>query len=104
MRSITFKKNWNGKLGCDCFTTIRKYSVQEGEVVKIVLSGEYLFPATIVSCQPILFKDLLKKETLIMLDTGTDKEGFVTLMKNFYGEVSDTEMFYVILVKKKQIP
>ncbi len=89
MSTLRFSKNWNNKLDCDCFTTIR----QPNPYYKI---GNVLYPvlelanqkqigyrsATIIYTKDYLLKDI--PEHICQLDTGLPKHKFDQLMMNFY--------------------
>ena len=91
MNEIKFMHNWNNKLDCQVFTTIRKYTQQKlnyyldriGEPFDVILGRKEL------KCQAILkrvdVKPLQKfPYILLCLDTGkTDPEIIETIFKNF---------------------
>jgi hypothetical protein len=103
LKSIGFTTNWNNKLDCDLFTTIRangNYNV--GERVLIKLKGQAQFTVEV-----ILKKDLnIDKipDYVAYLDTGYDAvETKKTLLKMCGGEKKP--LYYYLLKKdNKDIP
>ena len=82
---ISFGSNWNKKLGCQYFTTIRlqnlaKYHI--GNVFKIIKKGDYLLDAKIVQLRYCKLHDL--PELTCYLDTGYSKEATIALFKKMY--------------------
>jgi hypothetical protein len=76
-RVIRFKKNWNNKLSCSAFTTIRRcseekmtfYSDNLGEVFDVEVSGIVECAARLIGMRKMLLKDI--PEELVIVDTGS---------------------------------
>ncbi|MCX6208346.1 MAG: hypothetical protein NTZ59_02295 [Bacteroidetes bacterium] len=85
MDYIKFSQNWNGKLHCKFFTTIRLAQSQRffiGKMVDIFLKEQRLFDANIVSVIECLIDDL--PEEICYINTGYNKQATVELMKKIY--------------------
>jgi len=103
---ITFNKNWNNKLFCNVFTTIRRYKIDVGTKVDIEpkFSGIDPFTATCIACTPITYAQLLKKEYIMYQDTGVDTaEAFDKIVRAMYKDLQDDTVFYIILLKKIKV-
>lgn len=71
MTNTTFNTNWNGKLNCNCFTTIRlanqnKYAVNSDH--KIILRDEFLYYARVLAYKELFLCDL--NDFMSFVDTG----------------------------------
>lgn len=82
---IEFSTNWNKKLGCKFFTTIRlinyaKYHI--GNVYKIIRKGDYVLDAKIIKLRHCKLHEL--PEYTCYLDTGYSKEETIELFKKMY--------------------
>lgn len=83
--TIPFSQNWNGKLDCDFFTTLRlannnKYRV--GDAYEITLKGIVFCHAKIVEVRYIVIEQV--NDWIARLDTGYDAEACKTLIKTMY--------------------
>lgn len=102
MESIAFSKNWNNKLNCNYFTTIRpktdKYKINE--VYQVVDNSKSVenFKAKCVILIHAKLEDI--PALTIYLDCGFDKAGFHSLMKSFYKERAESLMYSIILLNK----
>lgn len=106
---ITFSKNWNNKLLCTCFTTIRpqskKYDV--GDVVDIRIEERFFCYATIISKRVLTLQQVIS-EGYHFTDTGLHEKEFIELMSTMYSKKSwwknyNTEMQIVFLEKIVQL-
>jgi uncharacterized protein YqfB (UPF0267 family) len=74
--AVSFKHNYNNKLACDYFTSIRlmgtKY--QEGKVMNVYIwqNGTYrkMFQARVLSVKPLLLHQI--SDTMAYIDSGMD--------------------------------
>lgn len=100
---INFSTNWNNKVACNYFTTIRlknckKYEI--GKTYEIHLQGKFLKHALIEDIKTIKLADV--NEFIGGLDTGYSAHETKEIMKRMYGnKVQDinTQPFYFILLK-----
>lgn len=81
---ILFGKNWNNKLHCDCFSTIRlKNDIYKvGSVYEIILGGEPVFDCTIMLIKELKLIDIT--EGMALLDTGTTAKEFREIFIKIY--------------------
>ncbi len=89
MKEITFSYNWNNKLNCNAFTTLRieqpnKYIV--GADYHIVLKKEQIAVARIVNIKSFFLKDL--NEFIAYLDTGYSLDKCRQIILNMYPNVN----------------
>jgi hypothetical protein len=102
METISFSFNWNNKLDCKSFTTIRilqpdKY--RTGETYIITLKRKELFQAKIIEIKPFWLKDL--NEFIAYLDTGYNKEECTEIIKKMYQNINfQQKQISLILLKK----
>lgn len=105
MNSIPFSKNWNNKLHCDVFTTIRKdtpekrayYESQLGKVLAIRLNkGEYC-RRKLVNIDRALFREITL--STVATDVGfSDKVKIKELFQKL-GITLDTPVLVLLLEK-----
>ncbi len=106
MQVLNFSNNWNGKLDCDSFTTLRvkdKFTV--GEVIMVALNRVnkkdlyYIIDKKVTRLSSIT-------EWTARLDTGYSVEECRNLLKTMYkNENFDWEtkpVYYYLIAKKKQ--
>jgi hypothetical protein len=103
MANILFSENWNGKLQCNAFTTIRisnpKYEV--GKTYSIFLKGQELFPAKIIEKKRLQLHQI--NEYIARLDTGYSAEDTKQLIRTIYKNFKfdlDTIYFDFILLTR----
>lgn len=109
---IKFGKNWNNKLECDYFTTIRLltkdkalyYNENRGLAFNVMLKDEKHSEAVLVGLDALRLKDI--PEWLIATDAALDVTQFKRLMyrmyhgkKEWFGEL--TQMLILIFKKVK---
>lgn len=83
MQLINFNHNWNKKLDCDCFTTLRlskKYEV--GEYVEIKFKNETKFIGKIIGKKRFKLHNI--NEYIARLDTGYSAKECQDTLKNMY--------------------
>lgn len=92
MREIKFSNNWNKKLNCDYFTTIRIYTKEKfdyyyglyenKEEVVISIKEEEICSAKIVDINVKMLKDI--PDFTCITDIGADRITFDTIMDSIY--------------------
>lgn len=98
---INFSNNWNNKLDCMAFTTIRlkneaKYKV--GNDYKIMLKNVLNKSARIIEIRTIYFHQI--NEFVAQIDTGYSTEETKNILKKMYSNLNlDTQPFSFILLK-----
>lgn len=99
--SINFSTNWNNKLDCIAFTTIRlknpkKYII--GKKYKILLKKELKKQAIIKDIKHFFINDI--NEYVAYLDTGYSASETIEIVKKMYSKVNlDKQPFSFILLK-----
>lgn len=98
--NINFSYNWNNKLNCKAFTTIRlknsnKYQI--GKEYKILLKKELLKPAIIEDIKTIYFNQI--NEFIARVDTGYSALETKNILKKMYSKINfETQPFSFILL------
>jgi hypothetical protein len=106
---IEFSKNWNNKLLCNVFSTIRpsykKYDIDE--VFEIRIGERFFCYAKVIKSEKTTLKELIFSGANLV-DTGLVGKDFLELMSNMYSKKSwwkeeDTEMKIIFLEKIQQL-
>lgn len=98
---INFSTNWNNKLDCMAFTTIRlrnsnKYQI--GKEYKIILKKNFKKNTRIEAIKTIYFNQI--NEFIAHLDTGYSAHETKNIIKKMYSKVNlETQPFSFILLK-----
>jgi hypothetical protein len=104
MRVIPFSYNWNKKLDCDAFTTIRIYQPEKyviDETYQIDLNKAEFCKGTIIDIKKFWLKDL--NDFIAYLDTGYDKEECKKIITLMYKRVDfNTTPLSLILIRKQK--
>lgn len=108
MNRLNFSHNWNSKLDCDCFSTIRLYNAAVhfiGREVKIydnsTTPARFKGYGVYMVCEPFKLSQL--KPAAAMLDTGYSLDETRNIIRTMYkNKVKDieTESLVYIVVKK----
>lgn len=103
MEQINFSENWNNKLNCNCFTTVRlknngKYIVGE---TYVIIFGKINFTADIVYIKHFLLKDV--DNWISLIDTGLLSAQFTNVVKKMYPNINfDLQQLSIILLRRKK--
>lgn len=101
MDIINFSTNWNNKLDCKCFTTLRLKNPKKYQLNKqylINLKKNPIKKAEIIGIKTIFFKDI--NEYIAHLDTGYSLEETKNILLKMYPNIkTHTQPFYFILLK-----
>lgn len=106
MKRINFSKNWNNKLDCEFFTTVRpvegKSEYTPGETVEICIDHK-LFSKAVVWVDYIT--RIKNVNTIVShIDAGLSPEKFYELIKEIYGNESfwkDKDTYVHMLLLKR---
>lgn len=82
---LEFSFNWNKKLNCKYFTTIRVPNPEKyypGKVLKIHVKGTYHFNAKVIEVKNIMAQEL--PPWTCLLDTGYDKAETLNILYKMY--------------------
>lgn len=100
---MDYSTNWNNKLQCDCYSTLRlsgRFPV--GQVLEVYLKKEYHHHARVQA----VYKTSLDKLTdyACHLDTGYNAEETRTILKRMYGQLTEEQWakqaLYVYILKR----
>ena len=100
---IRFSYNWNGKLACQAFTTIRPASAlyETGERYQIFLKDEHLFDAVIIEKRRFPVSKI--NDFVAYLDTGYNAEECKKIINRMYkGKVTEVDFILLRRVEKKR--
>lgn len=105
---VKFAFNWNNKLNCHSFTTIRrhdplKYAV--GNVHQILMKTHDRWVtnygrAKIVDVRALTLKQIGDNEFISRIDTGHSGSDTVCILKKIYRNASDDTLFSFVLYSK----
>jgi len=109
MEELTFSYNWNNKLECNSFTTLRLHNptrYYKGREFSIVLMNkkekQFKFIAEIDDVYPCRFENL--SEHACKLDTGYSKADTLKIINNMYKNIPgfniDTQVFDLVMLRK----
>lgn len=93
MNTTNFTQNWNGKLLCDCFSTIRLHpGFQRGDIHEIFLNKTFLGYAKIVALRTVKFMEIT--DTLAYSDAGHNDTYMREVFRKMYGHIdAQRDMF-----------
>jgi hypothetical protein len=102
MKNLKFTFNWNGKLFCDSFTTIRLtnyYNV--GDIVTLCLKDECIDTGKIIGKIETRIEKLT--ELVCQVDTGYSRLITISLLKSMYKGITDWENtpIYIYTITRK---
>ena len=96
---LAFSYNWNNKLDCKAFTTVRidnsKYQV--GGYVEVSLNGKHHSDCKIIDKKTVLFTQF--NEFMAHIDTGYSLDEFKGILKKMYKE-AEKQTYCILLLKK----
>lgn len=84
-RELEFTTNWNNKLNCECFTTLRLYNPVKhcvGNRFSVRLNGHHKGYAKIIAVSPIRLEQI--NEFIARLDTGYSSEECRDIIRKMY--------------------
>ncbi|HRO70899.1 MAG TPA: hypothetical protein PK951_10980 [Chitinophagaceae bacterium] len=104
MLEIPFSYNWNNKLDCQAFTTVRIYNPAKhipGIQVNPILKGQSKAMSTLVAVKPFFLKNV--NPFIAFLDTGYDVENFKHIVRNMYPAIDfeQKQLALLLIVKNK---
>lgn len=106
MEQLNFSKNWNNKLDCQAFTTLRlpnpKYQV--GRLFDITLLEETKGVGKITAIRYLDIEDI--DEYIARLDTGSSVDACKTIIRNIYphADFKQQQLALLLIVKEEGDP
>lgn len=101
MEALSFSYNWNNKLHCNYFTTLRLYNEKKyfvGNKLAVDLNMEQLKVAEVVGHKKILITDI--NDFIAGLDTGYTVTETVNILKRMYPKANwQTQYLSFVLLK-----
>jgi len=87
---ITFSYNWNNKLDCACYTTLRLSGRHHvGDKLEVWMDGKPHHRA-IVRCRHVLTLDTIS-ETVALIDTGYTREECIKIIRRMYPKIDNIQ-------------
>lgn len=97
---LSFNENYNNKLNCKFFTTIRLSNhakFNKGNTLKIHCKGIYIFNAKVHEVQEIFLHQL--KDFICYLDIGQDAKNTIDILKKMFPKYDfETKKIMVVLM------
>lgn len=105
MDTINFSTNWNNKLACKVFTTIRLHNPLKyfpGKMYEARLNGT---PCCHVKCIRLYTVTQEKlSDYICLLDTGYAREQTLKILSKMYPHITKEQKFDIIVLQKVIIP
>lgn len=102
MEKLEFSTNWNNKLDCKCFTTIRIYNPAKhfrGNQFEVFLQKKFRTKAFVIGT--ILTKLEQLSDYVCYLDTGYSKEETTAIFRKMYPHIDfKTQKICILLLQK----
>ena len=105
MAALKFSKNWNNKLACDRFTTIRLKELILYETVDVFLEEDKIYTAQIIQKHKVKLGEI--SEFIASIDVGMSAAKLKEILKRMYKKenVNDNSIFYLYMLEvKDRIP
>lgn len=104
MQKLSFSTNWNNKLNCDSFTTIRiSGRLSIGDFVEVEDRGISKGAYKVIDKKRLTIAQI--NDWMAYLDTGYPAEETRNIIKKMYKDVQDWErqpIYYYLVVKNKK--
>ena len=106
MRTLNFSTNWNNKLDCKHFTTIRIYNPikhKVGNKFDVLLKKKLKVKAEIIGVKKGYVKDLGSYDCY--LDTGYSKQETISILQKMYPKINfQHQQVALVLLRKIEPP
>jgi hypothetical protein len=100
MKSLNFSHNWNNKLDCKYFTTLRlsdRFDI--GDQVSVCLKRNEISKGEIINKKSIMLEQI--NDFIAGMDTGYSVDETKDILKKMYKDVDFTQQkIYLYLIKK----
>ena len=99
MQTLNFNENYNNKLNCHFFTTIRmedKEKFFEGSKMQIKLNGKPIGFTRVVMIRKFFFYDM--NEFMTTIDLGTNLEEGKKIIRTIYSHIDLSENFLLFIL------
>ena len=105
MNKLEFSTNWNNKLDCKCFTTIRIYNPAKHfkeNSFEVFLKNKYVGKVSVLSVGIIKINDLT--DYICYLDTGYSRSETIAILQKMYPRIDFKNQHLAIMLLKKIEP
>lgn len=96
---ISFSYNWNNKLNCKAFTSIRMFNPSkyiEGEIYTVTLKNEVIKKARLIRVKKIKLQEL--DEFQARTDTGYSQKDCISLIEKMYSKIDFSKTYISLLL------
>ena len=84
-KAISFSYNWNKKLECDAYTTLRLSNrLKEGDKVEVFLNQHFMHYARVIEKKKLSIQQIRASKAICYLDTGKSPEETINLLTTMY--------------------
>lgn len=99
-RKLSFSTNWNNKLDCKAFTTLRLYDgFKVGEILDIDFRNEHIKQVEVIGKKPVYINQI--NDYIAYLDTGYSREECIGILKKMHPDVNyETTPFTFYLLRE----
>jgi hypothetical protein len=100
---INFSYNWNNKLYCQAYTTLRRYNPNRykiGDTYDIYLNDVYMHKAMLMDIKKMQFHQI--DSFVAYIDTGKDIDEFKSILRSIYKNPQEY-IFCLLLLKKIEL-
>jgi len=105
MEKLEFSTNWNNKLDCKCFTTIRLYNLSKhfrGNQFEVFLQKKFKTKALVLGTVLTTLDKL--SDYVCYLDTGYSREETIAILKKMYPQIDFKKKKICILLLQRIEP
>lgn len=109
MLKVNFEQNWNKKLDCDIFSTIRMnrpgkeeyYRKNEGNVFEVYVGDKKVCNAELMGIKVQTYSKLIDQDSvLLVIDTGKPYTEAVALINSFYKNIRPDQEFLILVFRR----
>lgn len=101
---LHFSTNWNNKVQCEAFTTLRIYQPGKhvvGTAVHVILKGQPVCKGIIAAVKPLYLHQV--NEFIAYLDTGYNTEACKSIIKKMYPSINfNQQQLALLLIVRNQ--
>lgn len=105
METVKFSYNWNNKLNCKAFTTLRLHNPRKyiPGVQYLITDGKHQFVAVLKTLRTFGINHL--NDFVCHIDTGYDRQQTISILRRMYPKMDlDTTLFDYCLFVKVESP
>lgn len=106
-KQLKFSTNWNNKLDCQCYTTLRlSGDFQIGETVEVWHQKRFMHHGKIIDKKVINMDKI--NEWIAFIDTGYSRQECIQILRRMYKDITDeqwqSQNIYFYLIQAQKTP